>query len=347
MAESLLGFILIITPLVFFHELGHFALARRAGVQVDVFSVGFGPELLGYTDRKGTRWRLALIPLGGYVKIKGETLGESGDEQGSLATASLLQRFAIIAAGPAANIVLAFGILFAVNLGYGVYTQGVYQETGIGTVAEDSPARLAGLQSGDIITRLNGVSIEAFEDIIRTMRTADGAPMSMEYVRGDSSYHVQITPTLTPDHRYILGVTGPKMLRTYPGVSDSLGLAFQQLTWFGGQIVQGLGGLLLGTADIAELGGPIKIAQYSGDILVSGAEQFLLFAAMLSVNLALINLFPIPGLDGGHLLWLSVEAVMRRPPPAQWIQVTSNIGIIFVLGLILLITFKDIYEIFI
>ena len=345
MLESLFGFILIITPLVFFHELGHFAFARYSGVVVDVFSVGFGPEIFGYTDRQKTRWRLALIPLGGYVKIKGEALDSKRGEAGTLAGASLLQRMSIIAAGPMANIILALGILWAVNVSYGVYTQSPYLETGIGRVAENSPASRLGLQTGDVITKLNGASIQAFGDIVQAMQTVDDTPIEIHYIRGDSSYQALITPALS-DNRYILGVTAAEPVRKNLNLWDSLIFSSQQLIWFGGQILEGLGGLFIGAVAFDELGGPIKIAQYSGDVLSVGAEQLLLFAAMLSVNLAIINLFPIPGLDGGHLLWLVVEGVIRRPPPAHWVHLTNNIGILFVLGLILLVSVKDVYQIF-
>ena len=345
MVESLLGFILVITPLVFFHELGHFALARYAGVAVEVFSVGFGPELLGYTDQKGTRWRLTVIPLGGYVKIKGEQLGSEQTEAGTLAAASLLHRFAIIAAGPMANIILALGILWAVNASYGVHTQSPYSETGIGGVTQDSPASAIGLQSGDIITKLNGTKVETFDDIVRIMQDADGSSVSIGYIRGDSSYQGTITPSLS-GNRYVLGVAAAGLVRKSLNLWDSFDMAFRQMIWFGAQILDGLGGLIVGTVDVNELGGPIKIAQYSGDVLVSGAEQFLLFAAMLSVNLALINLLPIPGLDGGHIFWLIVEGIIRRPPPVQWVHLANNFGILFVIGLILLISVKDVYSLF-
>ena len=288
-----------------------------------------------------------MIPLGGYVRIKGEALGEGDDQQGSLSAATLLQRFAIIAAGPIANVILAFVILFMVNFSYGVYTQGQYNEVGISSVAEDSPASRVGLQAGDIITKLDGVPINEFGDIIRVMQGADGTAIPLSYTRGDSSYRDQILPTLVTENRYILGITAPKIQRIQQGALETFSVALQQLVWFGTQILQGLAGLFVGAVDFAEFGGPIKIAQYSGEVLVSGTEQFLLFAAMLSVNLALINLFPIPGLDGGHLLWLIVEGVIRRPPPLKLIHLTNNLGILFVLGLIVLITVKDIYQLFI
>ena len=353
MLDSLFGFILIVTPLVLFHELGHYALARYAGVHVEVFSVGFGRELLGYTDRSGTRWRLSLIPLGGYVKMHGELVQEfespKNSETGHFMKASLWQRMSIVAAGPVANIILAIAILFMVNMTFGVFAPPNYHESGLGNIAFDSPAEQIGMQPGDVITRLNNAEIKDFSDILHFMQGVDGTPVLIEYHRGDTSYQDRITPRLQSAQegaRYILGVTAPNPIKKELGALEALRTATQQSIWLGSQILYGIGGIISGVVDYSDLGGPIKIAQYSGETLMAGTEQFLLFAGMLSVNLALINLFPIPGLDGGHLLLLIVEGIIRRPPPAQVIQIANKVGILFVLALIVIVSVKDIYELF-
>lgn len=350
MIESLLGFLLIVTPLVFFHELGHFIFARLAGVQVLVFSVGFGREIFGYTDRLGTRWRLSMIPFGGYVKMSGEARTEdSEEEKGSFQSASLFQRMSIIAAGPLANVILAIVLLAFVNILYGVLTSKNYLEHGIGSVAEGSAAEQVGLRSGDVITAINNVEIQEYREILTLMSHASGAPMIIKFRRGDVVYQDIITPKIFlaqdgTQERYILGVTGPGYQRERMGMIEGASAAVRQSFWLMWQIVNSIGGLINGAYDYRELGGPIKIAQMSGDTLTAGVEKFLLFAAMLSLNLALINMFPIPGLDGGHFTQFIVEGVIRRPLPLGMVHFLNSAGMIFVLILIALVTVKDIFE---
>ena len=351
--DAVIGFILIIMPLVFVHELGHYLMARRAGVAVQVFSIGFGPEIFGFFDRQGTRWRLALIPLGGYVKMLGEDTSIEASEAAayhgkSFEKSGLFSRMAIVLLGPLANILLALCILFVINWNYGVYQAPDYLSAGIGAVVEDSAAAEAGLQVGDVIVAVDQQPVNSFADIAAIMAQSSGEPVIVQVLRGDTTYQYDLSPRVMIDpagnERLMLGVSASMPKKQMVGVVEAFSHAMKQTYVLGTQILYGIGGLMSGAVEYTQLGGPIKIAEYSGENLTRGIEAFLFFTAMLSVNLAIINLLPIPGLDGGHFLLLLIEGVMRRKPAENIVRLVNNLGIMFVLMLIVLITAKDIFE---
>lgn len=350
-------FLVVLTVLVFVHELGHYWVARRNGVRVEVFSIGFGPEIFGWTDRAGTRWKVSAVPLGGYVKMFGDADSASTPDTGNLAEMSeqersvsfhhkrLGQRAAIVAAGPIAN------FLFAVIVFAGVYSivGQPFTPPEITGVAEGSAAEQAGLQAGDRIVRINGVDIERFEQIQKIVLLNLDRPVELVIQRDGRERTITAAPRIdeTADNRGNvirtprLGIVGKKVefVRHGPGESIWRGISETWVQTVG--TIQALGQIITGRRQTDELGGPIRIAEMSGDVARGGPAALLIFMAVLSVNLGLINLFPVPMLDGGHLLFYAVEALRGRPlgPRAQ--EYGFRIGLVLVFSLMLFATWND------
>jgi regulator of sigma E protease len=350
-------FLVVLTVLVFVHELGHYWVARRNGVRVDVFSIGFGPELFGWTDRAGTRWKVSAVPLGGYVKMFGDADPASTPDTGNLSQMSdedrsvsfhhkrLGQRSAIVAAGPIAN------FLFAIVLFAGVYSivGQPFTPPEITGVAEGSAAEQAGLQPGDRIVRINGIEIERFEQIQKIVLLNLDHPVELVILRDGSERTVTATPRIdeTADSRGNvmrtprLGIVGKKVEFVRHGPVESIWRGVSE-TWVQTVgTIQALGQIITGRRQTDELGGPIRIAEMSGDVARGGPAALLIFMAVLSVNLGLINLFPVPMLDGGHLLFYGFEALRGRPlgPRAQ--EYGFRIGLVLVFSLMLFATWND------
>ena len=348
-------FLVVLTPIVFVHEFGHYWVARRNGVRVDVFAVGFGRELFGYTDRAGTRWKFCLIPFGGYVKMFGQSDtapdddgGESisdADKEVSFYYKKLRQKAAIVAAGPIANFVFAiavFSILF-MTIGQAITPARVAQ------VQPESAASEAGMLPGDLIVEVDGRSIERFEEVQQLIRLHPGLEVSIIVERDGVEVELFATPrvrividSLDEEQRIgILGIVGGggEFVRHNPirAVVQSFRETGRLLSLTGTALKQ----MVSGDRGADELGGPIRIAQMSGDAASAGWAPLLVFAAFLSINLGLINLFPIPLLDGGHLLFYAYEAVRGRPPGERAQDVGLKIGLAFVLGLMVFATFND------
>lgn len=390
-------FLVVLTIVVFVHEWGHYLLARYCRVRVEVFSLGFGPELWGYTTSSGTRWRLSLIPLGGYVKMRGESgTDESGsDESGtgqqrsrwlgnrgpgnesdgstestsqidslaasdSFADKSLGQRAAIIAAGPAANFLFATVILAVLFASYGR----PYTPAEVGEVRPGSAAERADLRSGDLIVAIEGTPIETFEDLQSQIRNSPGQALTLVVRRSLDGQEHQLTLTAIPESITpgslasgspasdspasraqaigFLGIDAARVIRY--SRSDpvwSLWLACGEVVRITGLTLEGLADIIQGVRSVKELGGPLRIAQLSGEMAQNGWLQFLWFIAILSVNLGFINLLPIPVLDGGHLMFQGIEALRRRPLSQRTQQYTMLLGLVVILGLMLLITWND------
>ncbi len=356
--DWILPFLVVLSVLIFVHEFGHYLVARLCGVKVEVFSIGFGPELFGWNDRHGTRWKVSAIPLGGYVKMYGEETFGQGDEGGDVSLASpelqagsfrnksLRQRSAVVAAGPAANIVFALIVLL-----------GLFSVVGapaplpvVGSVQPDSAAAEASFAPGDVVLAINGEPIAWFEDLRRIVNAYPEQPLAFQVRRGDAE--VDITATPRPIEQTENGVSRRiGLLGIRPDLSK---LGYRELsllqaaeaavgqTWaLSTQIFTTLLSIVQGNRALDELGGPIRIAQLSGQVAQDGAVSLLYFMAALSVNLALINLLPIPVLDGGHLLLYAIEAVTRRPLNKRIVEYAFRAGIVFVLGLMLLATWND------
>jgi len=359
-----LAFVFILSVVVFIHELGHYLAAKRAGVRVEVFSLGFGPELWGWNDRSGTRWRVSMLPLGGYVKMFGESMpteltGKTTDEIAadspkpltaeekavSFAHKSLPRRAGIVAAGPAANFVLAWIVLAALFIVVGR----PFTPPEIGSVSPDSAAAAAGLQPGDVFVRVGGESVKRFEDVRRIVSMSPERPMPI-IVRRDGT---EMTITATPRRSVITDNFGNRQEVGLLGVSRA-GQAFETLSpvsAFGAAAeetyqvtvgtLQAVGQIITGSRPADELGGPIRIAQMSGQAAQSGLANVFWFLAVLSINLGLINLFPVPLLDGGHLLFYGFEALRGRPLSDRVVEYGFRVGLGLVVTLFIFVTYQD------
>ena len=347
--DDILAFLAILTPVVFIHELGHYWVARKSGVVVEVFSVGFGPELFARVDRHGTRWRIAALPLGGFVKMRGDENAASvpsagaGSVQGSFAAASVWARIAIVAAGPAANFI--FGILLFAGVYMGVGK--AFIPPTIGEVIDGSAAQEAGLETGDRVLFVDGLKIDDFSTLRTVVFESPGRPLLFEIDRFDVRKTLTVTPRTV--HSEELKVDfGQLGVRSAEGEFRRLGLAESvahaagdtaQMTYM---MIRGLARLVSGQANDGEIGGPVRIAEFSADAARQGVIGFLIFMALISINLGLVNLIPIPALDGGHLLFFSIEAVTGKPLPEAFQAVLMRGGIALLLALMVCVTIYDV-----
>jgi regulator of sigma E protease len=359
---SVLPFLFVLTIVVFFHELGHFLVARWCGIRVLVFSVGFGPELFGFNDRHGTRWKLSLIPLGGYVKFFGDENAASVPDQAATAEMTetekresfhhqkVASRAAVVAAGPIANFILAIVIFTAVFMVYGKQST----TARVDAVQPESAAAAAGFKPGDVVIEINGRKITNFADMQRIVGVSAGQPLDIAVDRGGSQVVLKATPALREikdnfGNVHRLGVLGisrsnaPEEIKTEKvGLTDAFLLGADK-TWFVvEQTMSYLGRMIAGRESADQLGGPIRIAQVSGQVATLGFGPILDLAAVLSVSIGLLNLFPIPLLDGGHLLFYLIEAVRGRPLSEKAQEMGFRIGLAFVLMLMVFATFNDI-----
>jgi regulator of sigma E protease len=353
--DWILPFLVVLTVLIFVHELGHYLIARMCGVMVEVFSIGFGPELFGRTDQSGTRWRVSAIPLGGYVKMHGEDpFDEEGQEKApdhqedhlSFRNKSLRQRSAIVSAGPLANIVFALGLLLALFSFVGAPAPLPV----IGALQENSAAAEAGFMPGDVILEIEGEKITWFEDVRRIVSAYPAVTLLFRVQRGDAEMQIAATPrasSLSGDgEARTVGLLGIKPDLTKIGyeelsVSKAAVAAVGQTYNLATQIVGAIIDMITGNQALDEVGGPLRIAQISGQVAQDGIINLLYFMAALSVNLALINLLPIPVLDGGHLLLYAAEAIRGKPLSRRVIEYAFRAGMVFVVSLMLLATWND------
>lgn len=350
-------FILLVTPVVFFHELGHFSFARLFGVRVETFSIGFGPAIVSWMDKKGTRWKISWIPLGGYVKFFGDldaasTPDREATEKMSAAERSvafpfkpLYQRALIVAAGPAANFVLAIAILTTFLFIFGA----VMAPANVSQIMPGSPAEAAGFRVGDLIVDINGRHIDTFDDVTALVAMRPGEPLNVTVDRGGKQVLLHVTPKLTTIKDQFgetekLGRLGigakPKLVKYGP-----LG-AFQEAchtTWLIVQTTLDLRYRIFSanSAAVSQLHGPLGIAKLSAQVAQISLLSLIKFAAFISVSIGLVNLFPIPLLDGGHLLYYGFEAVLGRPLGARAQDVGFRLGLAVMLGLMLLATWND------
>jgi len=354
-------FLIVLTILVFVHELGHYLVARWCGVRVEVFSIGFGPELTGWTDRSGTRWKVAAVPLGGYVKMFGDRDGASAPDAESFATMTeeerrvsfhgkrLGQRAAIVAAGPAANFLFAVFVFACLYAAIGQPST----EPEITAVVEDSPAAAAGLETGDRIVEINGRTVDRFEDIQLDVQTGLGRPLEIVFIRDGETLTTTARPEIVSyTDRFgntstigRLGIQGTKLRFVRPGILESTWQAFASTYDYTLVTLRAVGQFITGARSTKELSGPIGIAKMSGDMAQGGIGAVLWFMAILSINLGLINLFPIPVLDGGHLLFYAYEAVRGRPLGERAQEYGFRFGLGLVLLLMIFVTWNDLANI--
>lgn len=354
----IVGFLLLIGPLVTVHELGHYIVGRWFGVKADAFSIGFGKEITGWTDGRGTRWKLSAIPLGGYVQFKGDMNPASIPDQealeaipveereGSFHHAKLWKRALIVFAGPMTNILVAIAIFASFNMVYGRYDA----SNKIGGFAEVSAGRDAGLEVGDAIRSIDGTQVDSFDQIVGQVLMYPGKTVDIAVERGGRQLHVPVTiGSAIETDRFgnssrvgRIGVYSGQPRITRLGPVAALGHAVSQSMGLVDMMITGIGQIATGERSIKELGGPIKIAKYSGEQLSLGALSFVSFAALISLNLAFINLLPIPALDGGHLAFYATEAVRRKPVGPRGQELAYRTGVALVLALMLFVTINDV-----
>jgi regulator of sigma E protease len=351
-----LGFFLLLGPLVTIHEFGHYLVGRWFGVRADVFSIGFGKELAGWTDKRGTRWKLSALPLGGYVQFAGDMNPASqpdaewlklpaAEREVCFQAKPLWQRALIVLAGPLANFVAAIMILAAFLMAYG---QIVASPT-IGKVEAGSVAAAAGLREGDRIVSIGGSEVAEFGDISKLVAPHPNEQMAVTLVRDGSPLNLALT-TAGKTERDEFGNT---FVRGYLGIGpaavearavnpvQAVGLAIGQTRDMIDLMVTGMGQIITGKRSVEELGGPLKIAKFSGEQLSLGWRAFVAFAAFISINLGFINLLPIPVLDGGHLAFYAAEAIRRKPASPKSQEWAFRTGVAFVVALMLFVTFND------
>ncbi|MDU0339275.1 RIP metalloprotease RseP [Bosea rubneri] len=361
----LVPFLFVLTIVVFVHELGHFLVGRWCGVDVKVFSIGFGRELFGFNDKHGTRWRFALIPLGGYVKFSGDADASSTpdgeavahmsreERERSFPAQSVAERAAIVAAGPIANFLLAIAIFAVTAYSFGKPVLAPRVEM----VTAGGAAERAGLKAGDLILKVEDREIKSFSDLQRQISTRPSEPLPVTFERDGATMVLTVTPDLvetsSPLGKQRLGIIGvqasskPSDWTTqHFGLVESLKLGVSE-TWF---VVERtydyLAKLIKGKESTDQLSGPIRIAQVSGMVASSGGLLALInLAAILSVSIGLMNLFPVPMLDGGHLMFYAIEAVRGRPLSERAQEIGFRVGLGLVLMLMLFVTWNDLVHV--
>jgi regulator of sigma E protease len=358
----LVPFVFVLGIVVFFHELGHFLVARLCGVRVLVFSIGFGPEIAGFYDRHGTRWKIAPIPLGGYVKFFGDETAAStpdrvrasamdaSERKQSLIFQPLLKRAAIVVAGPVANFILAIVIFSVTFMIFGMQTL----SPKVDQVQPGSPAAVAGFKPGDVVLSIDGKKIDSFADMQSIVSDSSGDRLAIAVERDGKQITLQATPTLREQKDIfgnvqrigMLGITrspAPGDVKYQPvsppravwmGVRETWGVVSQTFSY--------IGGVFVGRQRADQLSGPIGIARVVGQAATLSFAILLQIIGVISVSLGLLNLFPIPLLDGGHLLFYAIEGMRGRPLSEQAQEVGFRIGFALVLMLMIFATFNDI-----
>jgi regulator of sigma E protease len=350
-------FLVALGVLIFVHEFGHYWVAKKCGVKIDSFSIGFGLELFGWSDRSGTRWKVSLLPLGGYVKMFGDADESSQpdaqanaamseeDRQHAFAHKPLLSRTAIVAAGPVFNFaftLIVFALLFAI-------VGERFTAPDIGEVKAGSPAEAAGLISGDVIESINEQPMNRFEDIQQTVQLHPDETLRIHFRRGDEQHDVLAKPAITEDTdrfgtvqktaRLGIAHAGTDIRKLSPGLA--VVESFRETGNLVSTTLTALWQIVKGTRSSDQVGGMLSIAKLSGDFAHSGFVDFVYFLALLSVNLGLINLFPIPVLDGGHLLFYAIEAVQGKPLGELATKYSFRFGLALVLTLAVFANWND------
>ena len=360
---TLVPFLFVLTVVVFVHEMGHYLVGRWCGIGVKAFSIGFGPELLGFNDRHGTRWKLSAIPLGGYVKFVGDMNATSTPDAGEIEALSdadrkvafhtqpIWKRALTVVAGPMFNFLLTiavFAVMFSI---YGRYVS----EPTVAQVRPDSPASIAGFAPGDRFVSVDGAAVETFADVQRLVSGRAGDPIVFVMLRDGAN----VTLTATPEITEQTDALGNKLKVGVIGVVNDEALGQPKVVNFGpigavveavretGHIIVRTGQFLkrfaLGREDKCQLGGPVKIADMAGKAAKLGFEWLVQLVAMLSVGIGILNLLPIPPLDGGHLVFYGIEAVKGRPVSEKAMEMVYRVGMFAVLAFMLFVFWNDLF----
>ncbi len=361
--SNILPFLVVLSIIVFIHEFGHYIVAKLCGVKVEAFSVGFGKEICGWNDKSGTRWKISWLPLGGYVKMFGDINPASApdpklqfmseeEKQYSFHHKSLWKKALIVAAGPFANFVLAVAIMTAMFSYYGK----AYNSTEIGGVLEGSVAETEGLRVGDKILSINGSTVESFADISRIVSLHPEIAIEFIYEREGKETKTNITPALVEQKDLLgnktkigrLGITPTKTEQhTLPlSVPEAFSTSITEVYNISASTFTALGQMITGKRGTEDLGGPIRIAQYSAQAYKQGLVTVLWLMVVLSVNLGLVNLFPIPMLDGGHLMYYAIEAVRGKPMAQAFQEYGFRFGLLLLLGFFIFVTINDVLSLF-
>jgi regulator of sigma E protease len=354
------AFLFVITLVVFFHELGHFLVARACGVKVDVFSVGFGKEIFGWTDKTGTRWKVSWLPIGGYVKFAGDANAASAPDRAAemrmsaaerattLMFKPVWQRALVAVAGPVANFILAI-VLFTGLLLHNGHT---VLAPIIGGVVKGSAAEAAGIRAGDRVTAIDGTPITDFEQMPQIISVSGGQNLTIDLSRSGRPMRFQVTPRPTRMRDVLGDMSTTMVIGVHPSAEAPVTTEYYSLpgafgaacteTWsIMRTTVQGIAQMIRGHASADQLRGPLGIAKMTRQVAIFGFQALLQLVAVLSVSIGLANLFPIPLLDGGHLLYYACEAVLGRPLGERAQDVGFRLGLVLVLGLVLLTTWND------
>jgi len=354
-------FLAVLTVIVFVHEMGHYLVARWNGVAIQAFSIGFGRELIGWNDRHGTRWKISAIPLGGYVRFAGDMNASSMPDPDApelrdpelaprlFVNKSVWQRIAIVAAGPIANVLLTFLILYALLLGYGRQTVPAV----IGEVISGSVAEAAGFEPGDKVLSVDGYVVRGFEDFQRYVATSPAREVVIEIARGAGNQTLSLVPEpvviqdrFGNDQRIgRIGVSrdiAETDVEFYkPGPVEAIGMTVEEIRFIIQRTGAFLGDFFVGKGDVQQLSGPVKVAKVSGEVATLGVIALINLMALLSLNIGIFNLLPVPMLDGGHLMYYLIEAVRGRPLSMRVQEIGFRFGFALVLGLMVFTLFND------
>jgi regulator of sigma E protease len=348
------AFVVALGVLVFVHELGHFLTAKRLGVKVLRFSIGFGP-VLWRRQRGETEYALSAIPLGGYVKMLGEDA--DGDDpvaneerHRSFSAQSPLRRAAIIFAGPFTNFLFAFVVYALVFASAGTPIPSTTPR--IGGVTAAMPGDRAGLKANDLVVTIDGTAIDSWQNLSKTVRASGGKPLHVVVDRDGNKVELDITPeehdVPNPDggpteRAFLIGV---EPSRDWEAVNPvrALALAGEQTYFYSLQVLSGLGQIMTGHISPKELGGPIAIAQAAGRTARNGLWNYLMMLALLSINLGVLNLMPVPALDGGHLALISIEGVLGRPLKPRALELAQQVGVLLLVSLMVFVFYNDIHR---
>jgi regulator of sigma E protease len=355
-ALTLIAFLAVIGPLVTVHELGHYWVARWCGVHSETFSIGFGRKIFGWRDKRGTEWKIGWLPLGGYVQFLGDrdAVSQPDSEWEKLPSAQrnrsfpaqpVWKRAAIVSAGPLTNFLFAIVIVAAFAMAYGVPSNPPV----IGQVMANSAAAKADLRAGDHIVSIDGRTMARFQDIPLAVEHGLGDPLTIKIKRDGASFDVSVTPKLVSEkdrfgnefRRAMIGIGQGAPRYDAIGPFAAVGYASEQTWAIVRQAGEVLTQFLTGQRSVKDMGGPLQIAQQSGQMATMGPETLIKFAALISINLGFINLLPLPMLDGGHLLFYAYEAVRRKPAAAEVQEWAFRFGFVALVSLMIVVTFND------